>query len=197
MLRTTSLLVLVAVLVFTAHGQTRRCKFSSVAFTCPAGLRLVQNTALYDLFTGKDVAVFVASAEGDVDEAEFVSTIAKVSLASLYPKENQSFEWKPLKPSKALSKFEDDREGRQGFNGSLGVALDYRIIHVKSTSLLVGYVAELGSGHEAKEVFERNLPADTVSTLTGCQSAVKLIYSITGEKFDPDNSPCSLSVRSQ
>jgi len=124
-------------LAITAQGQTRLCRVGSVRFTCPAGLKLAHNDALFETFTRKDVAVFVASAEGDVNIEEFVSTIARSSLKSLFPKENQNFEWKALKPSKALSRFETDREGRQGFNGSIGVMLDYRVIHFKSVDLLV------------------------------------------------------------
>ena len=196
MLRTTFLVLVLISLSSMAQGQARRCLLGSIRFTCPAGMKLTQDTALYQVFTRKDVAVFVASAEGDVDVNEFVSTIAKASLKSLFPKENQNFDWKPLKPGKALSKFETDREGRQGFNGSLGMALDYRIVHFKTLQVLVGYVATLGRDPETKAIFDRNLPADTVATLAGCELSTKLIYSITGEKFDADNSPCSLDVRS-
>jgi len=160
-------------------------------------MKLVQNSdPSFEVFTRKDVAVFIASAEGDVDTGELVSTIAKLPLKSLFPKENQTFAWKPLQPSKPLSKFETDREGRQGFNGKLLVAVDYRLVHFKSVQLLVGYVASMGGDDESRAIFERNLPAESIATLGGCKLITKLIYSVTGEKFDEDNSPCSLDVRS-
>lgn len=129
MVRVALSLLLLITIGSVVHGQTRRCKIGSTSFTCPAGLKLVQESDSYQVFTGKDVAVFVAPAAGDVDVSELVSTIATLSLLKLNPHQNQSFYWKPLKPSQAISKFETDREGRQGFNGSSGVALDYRLIH--------------------------------------------------------------------
>ena len=176
-------------------GQARRCKIGRVSFGCPSGLKLVQDSDSYQVFTGKDVAVFVSPVEGDVNVSELVSTIATLSLLKLNPHQNQSFDWKSLKPSKAISKFETDREGRQGFNGSTGVALDYRVIHFKSVDLLVGYIAALGAGDDAKAVFERNLPADTAATVSGCELSARLIFSVMGESFSEDNSPCSLVVR--
>jgi len=48
-----------------------------------------------------------------------------------------------------------------------------------------------------EDLFERNLPADTAATISGCELSAKLIFSITGEKFSEDNSPGSLVVRSR
>ncbi|HYW70062.1 MAG TPA: hypothetical protein VE961_03450 [Pyrinomonadaceae bacterium] len=149
------------------------------------------------MFTGKDVAVFVSPVEGDVDISELVSTIATLALLKLNPHQNQSFDWKPFKPGTAISKFETDREGRQGFNGTTGVALDYRVIQFKSVELLVGYIAALGAGDDARAIFERNLPPRTAATMSGCELSARLIFSVTGEKFSEDNSPCSLDVRAR
>jgi hypothetical protein len=63
--------------------------------------------------------------------------------------------------------------------------------------VLVGYVVALGAGDDAQAVFERTLPADTTSTIAGCELSAKSIFSITGEQFSEDNSPCSLDVRSR
>jgi len=197
MLRVAFLLIPLLASASVVNCQARRCKIGNVSFTCPSGLKLVENNANYDVFAGKDVAVFVSPAEGDVDVSELVSTIATIALLKLNPHQNQSFDWKPLNPGKAISKFETDREDRQGFNGTTGVALDYRLIHFKSVEVLVGYVAALGAGDDAKAVFERNLPADTAATISGCELSAKLIFSITGERFNEDNSPCSLVVRSR
>jgi hypothetical protein len=196
-LQASLLILLLVASASIANGQARRCKIGSVSFTCPAGLKLVENNANYEVFAGKDVAVFISPVEGDVDTSELVSTIATLSLLKLNPHQNQSFDWKPLKPSNVISKFETDREGRQGFNGTTGVALDYRVIQFKSIELLVGYLAALGEGDDARAIFARNLPADTAATMSGCGLSAKLIYSVTGERFSEDNSPCSLDVRSR
>lgn len=191
------LILLFLAFPLVADSQSSDCKIGSTSFACPTGLKLIQNRdPAYEVFTGKDVSVFVASAEGDVDVSALVSDLVKTSLAELFPKANHTFDWKPLRQSRVFSRFETDRLGRQGFNGTNGVAVDYRVIHYKSIQLLVGYVAALGTGDEMKAVFDRNLPAESAATIAGCEASANVIYSITHEKSAKDNSPCSVGVKS-
>jgi hypothetical protein len=198
MLRVYSIVVLCSLaLVPSTFGQKRTCKLGNSEFACPRGLRrlAIEPRGNYQLFLGKDFALFAAVPVSQENDPTFVGELTKVALAKLFSTQSQSFAWKQLKYDDPVSKFEVQGGTFQGFNGAIGVVVKYRHVKVGAKELLVGYVAELGRGAEAKEVFDRGLGADSVASLAGCSASVEVIYSITGEKVNEDNSPCSLDVR--
>jgi hypothetical protein len=196
MLRVCSIALLAITFSSPAGGQKQICKLGTARFACPAKMKRLEidPSQNYQIFLKKDVALFVALPKTGLSDAEFVNEIAKVALLRLFPRTSQNFAWKDLKYDKPVSKFETGSGTVQGFNGSKGVLVKYRHLKTTSAEVLIGYVADFGEGKEAREVFDRNLGADTIATLDGCSASVEVIYSITHEKLDPNNSPCSLDV---
>jgi hypothetical protein len=197
MLRVFSVVVLCSLaLVSSTFSQKRTCKLGNSEFACPRGLRriAIDPPGNHQLFLGKDFALFAAVPVSQDNDPTFVGELTKVALAKLFPTQSQNFVWKQLKYGEPVSKFEVRGGTSLGFNGAIGVVVKYRHVKVSAKELLVGYVAQLGRGADAKEVFDRGLGADSVASLDGCSASVEVIYSITGEKVNENNSPCSLDV---
>jgi len=180
----------------TASRQSSKkssCNVGDTAFVCPKGFKPlpVESEQKFSLLFRKEygLGLFVASPESGFDEQKFMSDVTKTILVKIFPKELQSFAWKPLRFSGAVSKFEVGGGMAQGFNGTLSVLVKYRHLKFKDKDILVGYVAEFGRGAEAKESFERGLGGDS---MPACNASVEVIYSITGEKIDENNPPCTL-----
>lgn len=186
-------------LATTSTGQRtsrKNCRIGEVVFACPKGLKLlrIEPTSDFALFFRKDLGLFVASPLPGFDEQKFTSEATKTMLAKAFPKESQAYEWKPLKFSDVVSRFEIGGGMAQGFNGSIGIIVKYRHLKVNGKEILVGYAAELASGTDARENFQRGLGGDSIGTIAGCEASVEVIYSITGERINKTNPPCSLDV---
>jgi hypothetical protein len=193
------ILVCCLALATTAIGQRtspKNCRIGEVAFACPKGLKPLRIEPAPDLalFFRKDFGLFVASPKPGFDEQKLTSEVTKTVLAKAFPKELQSYEWKPLKFSDVVSRFEIGGGMAQGFNGSMGIVVKYRHLKVKDKEILVGYAAELARGTDASENFQRGLGGDSLGTIAGCEASVEVIYSITGERINKANPPCSLDV---
>lgn len=175
------------------------CKISRVDFACPKGLKPlpIESGQAFVLFFRKDygLGLFVALLAQGFDERKFMSDVTRTTLTRIFPKASQAYAWKPLNFSDSVSKFEVGGGMMQGFNGSMGVLIKYRHLKVNGEDILVGYASEFGRGTEAKESFQRGLGGDTKGTIAGCNASVEVIYSITGERIDENNPPCSLDVR--
>src|SRR5262249_13776134 len=128
------------------------------------------------------------------DEQKLINEITQTTLIKLFPKESLNFQWKQLRAMDHLSKFETTAGLLHGFNGPLVVQIKYQRLKVKDTEIVIGYLAELVRGPQAKETFDITLAADTEGTIAACNASVGMISSITGEKFDGDHDPCSLDV---
>jgi hypothetical protein len=178
------------------RAPRKNCRIGEVAFACPKGLKPlpIEPTPELALFFRKDVGLFVASPLPGFDEQKFTSEVTKTILAKAFPKESQSYEWKPLKFSDVVSRFEIGGGMVQGFNGSMGVIVKYRHLKVQGKEIFVGYAAELATGTDARENFQRGLGGDSIGTIAGCEASVEVIYSITGERINKTNPPCSIDV---
>ncbi len=176
-------------------SQKLSCKAGNLSFACPEGFKLIpieseKNLAL--LFQKKyGLGLFVITPDSGFDEQKLMSDVTKAALSNFFPKESQSFSWKPINYSGSVSKYEVGGDMVKGFNGKLSVVIKYRHVKVKGKDIFVGYVAEFAKRNEAKEFFEG---AGYGDSMAGCNAAVEVIYSITGEKIDEDHFPCELVV---
>jgi len=168
------------------------CAIGDLHFACPKYFKPFPLEAAqeFKLFYWKkyDVGLFVAAPPSGFDERTFMTNVTRTSLTKMFPKESQTFSWKPVDYSGRISKFEVGGGVAQGFNGSLGVLIKYRRLKFNGREIIVGYASEFGRGAEAKEAFARGLGGDS---MPGCYAVVDVTYSITGEKM-PENNPCDL-----
>lgn len=169
------------------------CSAGTVTFTCPKDFKSLpieskENLSL--LFHRKNnLGLFVAIPESGFNEQKFMSEVVRTALTDMFPKESPEYAWKPFHYTDSVSKYEVSSGMVRGFNGALDVLITYRHIKVNGKEIFVGYVSGLGKGKEAEESFERG--AITVD-MNGCNASAEVIYSITGEKVDENNLPCSL-----
>jgi hypothetical protein len=169
------------------------CVAGTINFTCPKGFTSLPTEAGSNLalLFRKDysLGLFVVVPEPGYDEQKIVGGAIKTALARFFPKEPEAYFWKPMPVSGSISKYEVSGAMAKGFNGALSVIVRYRQLKVRGKEIFVGYVAEIGKGKEAKEFYERGEYGDSMS---GCNAAVELIYSITGEKIKDGEMPCML-----
>jgi len=177
--------------------QKDSCKAGGVSFVCPEGFQALpveegqQNIALF--FQRKyNLGLFVIGPEAGYDEQKLLSDATNTSLAKFFPKESSSYDWKPMDYSDSVSKFEIGGGMTKGFNGKLVVIVKYRHIKVDHKELFVGDIAQFFEGSEAKDFFQQDKYGDSI---VGCDSAVEVIYSVTGEKLDEENRPCAVVTR--
>ena len=181
-------------LVSTMLALPPDCTSGDLHFACPQKFKPVpiESAQPFAFFHYKkyDVGLFVASPAPGFDERAYMTNVTKTTLAKMFPKESQTFSWKPVDFSGSFSKFEVGGGMVLGFNGSLGVLIKYRHVKFNAREIIVGYTSEFGRSSEGKEAFERGLGGDS---MPGCYATVDVIYSITGEKM-PENNPCDLVV---
>jgi hypothetical protein len=182
-----------------SFGQNRKaapkssCAAGSVAFKCPKGFKSLPTESDLNLalMFHKDynLGLFVAAPESGQDAQKFLNDVVKRALAKFFPKESDAYVWKlpaDLSPDK-VSKYEIGSVLTKGFNGTSTVYFRYRRLAVRGEDLFVGYIGKDSEGKKAKEFFEGDGSADSMS---GCDATVELIYSITGEKINEDDPPC-------
>jgi hypothetical protein len=173
------------------QGSQKSCRAGKLSFVCPEGFKSVsteseQNFAL--LFHKKQkLGLFVAMPERDFDERKVASDATKTALAKFYPEESQAWRWKPVNYSDTVSKYEVGGGMVEAFNGDLLVVIKYRRVKVNDKEIFVGYVANIIRGKEAQDSFEG---AGYTDSLAGCNAAVEVIYSFTGEKINEEDPPC-------
>ncbi|HYG78979.1 MAG TPA: hypothetical protein VD861_01250 [Pyrinomonadaceae bacterium] len=167
------------------------CSVGDITFACPEGFKSLP--AVPDpkvaLFFHKEygLGLFVAAPDPGFDERKYASGVAQIALGKFFPKESQSYSWRPLNYSDTVSKHEAGGGMLKGFNGNSAVIVKYRRVKADGKDFLVGYAAEIERGKEAKRFFEGEGYADS---MPGCNASVEIIYSVTGEKVDEDNFPC-------
>ena len=187
-------LALTSILIFLVAigAASPDCSVGDVHFACPKNFKPVplESTQQYSLYYWKkyNVGLFIAAPASGYDESKFMANVIKTSLAKMFPKDSQDFDWKGVPYSGRISKFEIDGTIAQGFNGTLGVLIKYRRLKFNGRDIIVGYASDFGRGAEAKESFGRALGGDS---MPGCYAVVDTIYSITGEKM-PENNPCEI-----
>ena len=75
-----------------------------------------------------------------------------------------------------------------GFNNRDLVIVQVHRFQINGKELFAGDIFKWSNGNE-KEIFADGLGGESMKL---CNDLVTIIYSVTGEKIDPDNLPCSL-----
>jgi hypothetical protein len=180
------------------HHRAARCRIGNLAFRCPIGYRPVPlaNEKRFALFRAKTEFIqgfFVAPAAG-VDENEFVSNLRTALVEKLFPKETPPFEWTTQEGPEKVSKYEIGGGGALGLGRVKAVTLVYRRMKFRDREFWVGGLFDSGGSDEARETLAQG---GVRISMGECNAAVQVIYSITGEKEDPENPPCVLQALSQ
>lgn len=177
-------------------AESSQCTFGTLRFACPEGFKslTIEPQQPFALFHQKKygVGLFVGSPESGFDERTFMTNVTKTTLVRIFPKESQTYSWKPIDFTGTVSKFEVGGGMALGFNGTFSVLIKYRHLKFDGKEIIVGYVAEFGRGSEGRESFQRGLGGDS---MPGCYAAVDVIYSITGDKLGDNGHPCDLVGR--
>jgi len=179
-------------LAWTISAVSPDCTLGELHFACPQGFKPipVESAQSFAFFHYKkyEVGLFIASPPQGFDERAYMTNVTKTTLAKMFPKESQSFSWKPVDFSGSFSKFEVGGGMVLGFNGSLAVLIKYRHLKFNGREIIVGYTSQFGRSARGKEAFEQSLGGDS---MPGCYATVDVIFSITGEKL-PENNPCDI-----
>jgi hypothetical protein len=99
-----------------------------------------------------DVGLFVAAPAAGYDESKFRANVIRTSLAKLFAKDSQEFNWKGVPYSGRISKVEIDGTVAQGFNGSLGVLIKYRRLKVNGRAFQDAFVIQVAATARPREL---------------------------------------------
>jgi len=122
-------------------------------------------------------------------EQDVRDSLMKASLRIFFPKSTQPYVWKSANQLQKVSKFEAGDFLGKGFNQSNLLVFECRHIVFDQKDVFVATIFEARRGKRAKEVFNGEGTAMSMST---CGASAEIIYSFTGEKIDPDKPPCEL-----
>lgn len=122
-------------------------------------------------------------------EQDVRDSLMKVSLRTFFPKETRPYVWKSPNELQKVSKFEVGDFLGKGFNQSNLLVFECRHIVFDKKDVFVGTIFEARKGKRAKEMFNSE---GTAMSMTTCGASAEIIYSLTGEKIDPDKPPCAL-----
>jgi hypothetical protein len=166
---------------------------NGMRFSRPAGYAVLPGSTDPDtvfLFDKKyKEGLFLHIAASPLDERKVLENLIKTGLTKFYPKESQDYVWKPQNGLKKLSKFEVLSGKAQAYNKSHLIIVEYRHIVFGEKHILLGNIFELEHGKEAEAAFNRQAEAESMGA---CNASVEIIYSLTGEKIDEDNPPCTI-----
>jgi hypothetical protein len=174
-------------------NKAQQVTLNSVVFTLPqryvkvAGEPRENFVFLYDKKYKDGMVVTVPTApfvEHDVRDS-----VLKASLRTFFPKETQPYVWKSETPLQKVSKFEVGDFLGKGFNQSNLLVFECRHIAFDQKDVFVATIFEARKGQRAKEMFNGE---GTAMSMTTCGASAEVIYSLTGEKIDPDKPPCEL-----
>ncbi|MDX6288249.1 MAG: hypothetical protein QOH42_48 [Blastocatellia bacterium] len=122
-------------------------------------------------------------------EQDVLNNLMKDSQKIFFPKETLPYQWKSSDSLQKVSKFEVKDTLAKGFNKRHLLVFEYRHIIFNQRDVFVGTIFEARKGKPAQEMFDGEGTAMSMST---CGASAELIYSLTGEKIDPDRRPCEL-----
>jgi len=146
--------ILISVVVIAAASPD--CSVGDVRLACPKNFKPVplEPAQQYNLYYWKkyNVGLFVAAPAPGYDESKFMANVIKTSLAKMFPKDSQDFDWKGVRYSGRISKFEIDGTIAQGFNGTLGVLIKYRRLKFNGRDIVVGYASDFGRGRRQRNL---------------------------------------------
>jgi hypothetical protein len=171
----------------------KQITLNGVVFTIPeryvrlSGETRANSVFLYDK-QYKDGMV-VAVPEAPFVEAEVLNNLKKDSQRVFFPKETQPYQWKSTALLRKVSKFEVKDALEKGFNRNHLLLFEYRHVVFNQRDVFVGTIFEARKGKPAEEMFNDEAAA---ASMTTCRASADLIFSLTGEKIDPDRLPCEL-----
>ena len=192
----TLLLVAVALygMAYAGRAQGReQMTLNGVVFTIPEryvklpGEAPANTVFLYDKQYKDGMVVAVPSAP--FDEAELLKNLMKDSQKAFFPKETLPYQWKSTDLLRKVSKFEVKDTLEKGLNRNHLLLFEYRHVTFNQRDVFVATIFEARKGKPAQEMFSGEAAA---ASMTTCRAAAELIYSVTGEKIDPDRPPCEL-----
>lgn len=177
---------------FAVQRKARTISLSGFKFRIPKGYVAIPGNEIPNsvfLFSKKDNEGFFLSVPGaKFDEAELMNRNITVALKKFFPEASADYDWKQLADRRKVSKFEVDASKKMGFNNRDLVIVQVRRFQINGKELFVGDIFKWSNGNE-KEMFADGLGGESMKL---CNDLVTIIYSVTGEKIDPDNLPCSL-----
>lgn len=190
--------LLAALLINGFGGQSKRrsnstLELNGVRFTIPSGLvqiGSITSSEVIFLFRkeGKE-GTFISVPSASFDEDELANRLLKGALEVYFPKELKEYRWRPVSELPKVSRFETRNGQTQGFNKNTLIAFQYRRIVFQGNNLLIGDIYEIARGKDAEERIKTG--SKTIS-MRACDTDARIIYSITGEKYDEGNPPCQL-----
>lgn len=176
-----------------AQSEVQRVTVSGVAFVLPKGYSKVPGVArdnfafLYDKKNKNGMVVMVPTIP--FVEKEVQENLRKISLSIFFPKETRPYVWKSPNRLQKVSKFEVGDFLGKGFNQNSLLVFESRHIRFAEKDVFVATLYEARRGRLAKDMFNSE---GTAMSMTTCGAAAEIIYSVTGEKVDPEKPPCEL-----
>jgi hypothetical protein len=168
---------------------------NGVVFTIPErfvklpGEARANSVLLYDQQYKNGMVVVVPAAP--FDEAELLKNLMQDSQKAFFPKETLPYQWKSTDLLRKVSKFEVKDALEKGLNRNHLLLFEYRHVVFNQRDVFVATIFEARRGKPAQEMFKAEAVA---ASMTTCRAAVEVIYSVTGEKIDPDRPPCELGA---
>lgn len=122
-------------------------------------------------------------------EAELLRNLRTDSQRAFFPKQTLPYQWKSTDLLRKVSKFEVKDALEKGFNRNHLLLFEFRHVVFNQRDVFVGTIFEARKGKPAEAMFNGEAAA---ASMTTCRAAAEVIYSVTGEKIDPDRPPCEL-----
>ena len=179
-----------------AGGQYKRGRqlaINGLVFTIPQKyVRLTAEPPANAVFLynqqNKEGMVVAVPAAGFVEQ-ELLGNLIKESQRRFFPKETEAYQWKSANLLQKVSQFEVNDSLEKGLNSNHLLVFEYRHVVFNQRDVFVGTLFEARQGKVAAEMFKSEGAAMSMTT---CSAAAELIYSLTGEKIDPEKPPCEL-----
>jgi hypothetical protein len=168
---------------------------NGVAFTVPEGYvtfpgeERANSIFLYNQKFKEGMVVLVPAVP--FVEQDVLNNLIKDSQKRFFRKETLPYQWKSTDLLRKVSKFEVKDALAKGLNPNHLLLFEYRHVVFNQRDVFVGTIFEARKGKAAAEMFNDEVAA---ASMTTCRASAELIYSVTGEKIDPDRPPCELQA---
>ncbi len=172
--------------------DTRTISLKGFKFRVPKGYVAIPGNDGVDsvfLFSKKyDEGFFLSAPAAKFDEVELMNRNITAALKKFFAAASPDYGWKPIADRRRVSKFEVGASKTMGFNNRDLVIVQVHHFQINGKELFVGELFKWSNGNE-QEIFANGLGGESMQL---CNDLVTIIYSVTGEKIDPNNLPCSL-----
>jgi hypothetical protein len=174
----------------------KQVTLNGVAFNVPEGYapflgEARENTAFFYNQKYKDGMVVAVPAAPFVEQ-DVLDSLLKESQKRFFPKETAAYQWKSTDLLRKVSKFEVRDALEKGLNRNHLLLFEFRHVVFNQRDVFVATIYEARKGKPATAMFADEGAAMSMTT---CRAAVDLIYSVTGEKVDPERPPCELGAK--